>query len=116
MSTETNTVTVTYDEVEHIAWRVTAKALQDRVPKVAASIASQVVDFKDKERQEREDLRANRRNRNRSLTLVVALLFTFAVPYIVANVIHDAPLLKYATGIAIIPDALITLYAYWRKY
>jgi hypothetical protein len=63
-----------------------------------------------------EDVRANRRNRNRTYTLVVALMFTFLVPYIVANILHDASLLKYATGIAIFPDALITLWAYVRKY
>lgn len=68
------------------------------------------------ETQATEDLRANRRNRNRTYTLIVALMFTFLVPYIVANILHDASLLKYATGIAIIPDALITLWAYVRKY
>jgi hypothetical protein len=47
---------------------------------------------------------------------VVALLFTFAVPYVLANVMHNAALLKYATGIAIIPDTFITLYAWARHY
>lgn len=63
-----------------------------------------------------EDKRADRRNRNRTYTLIVALMFTFLVPFVVANIMHDVGLLKYATGIAIVPDALITLWAYVRKY
>lgn len=63
-----------------------------------------------------EDARADKRNRNRAYTLVVAVLMTFLVPYVVANILHDAAILKYATGIAIVPDALITLWAYVKKY
>lgn len=70
----------------------------------------------DAERQKLEDTRANRRNRNRCLTLVVAVIFTFAVPWFVTSVLVAPQILKYSVGIAIIPDTLITLYAYYRKY
>lgn len=114
------TVTGSNGEVTHLAeqtaTRVVSKALVTQVPKMVAAIAQQVVQQNDARRQAVEDRRADRRNRNRSLTLVVALMFTFLVPYIVANVMHDVALLKYATGIAIFPDALITLYAYIKRY
>jgi len=100
------------DDVNHVV----AEVMVSQVPKVAAAIAQNEIQRADARRQAIEDKRANRRNRNRSYTLVVALIFTFMVPYLVANVLHDAPLLKYAIGIAIIPDAFITLYAWIRHY
>lgn len=96
--------------------RIVAKAMVHHVPGIAAEIASNAVIAADMERQKLEDVRANRRNRNRSYTLVVALLFTFCVPYIMANVMHNVGLLKYSTGIAIVPDTFITLYAWMRHY
>lgn len=81
-----------------------------------AVIAQDVALKHDNDRQATEDTRANRRNRNRFLTLLVAVIMTFVVPYVVANIIQQPAILKYATGIAIFPDALITAYAYWKKY
>ena len=101
---------------ERRAIRVVAKAMTHHVPGIAAEIASNAVIAGDVARQKLEDQRANRRNRNRSYTLVVALLFTFCVPYVLANVLHNVGMLKYATGIAIIPDTFITLYAWMRHY
>lgn len=98
------------------AERIVAKAMVHHVPGVSREIAVQEIQSSVKRSKLSEDQRADRRNRNRTMTLLVALFMTFAVPYLVANVIHAPSVLKYATGIAIVPDAMITLYAYWRKY
>ena len=82
----------------------------------AAEVARGLIERAEDTRQRTEDVRADRRNRNRALTLVVAVAMTFIVPYVVANIIGAPGILKYSTGIAIVPDALITLYAYIRKY
>lgn len=63
-----------------------------------------------------EDLRADRRNRNRMMMLLVVLLMTFVVPWFVSTIINSPGLLKYSTAIAIVPDTLLTMYAAWRKY
>lgn len=85
-------------------------------PSRVEDIARQVYADLDKARQEKEDCRANHRNRNRVFILVVALMMTFLVPFIVANVLHDVSLLKYSTVIAIVPDFFLTVYAYLRRY
>lgn len=105
----------TYD-VEQTVQRNVAKAMIHQVPNVAREIAQQEIAASVKRTLQSENKRADRRNRNRTYTLLVALFMTFAVPFIVANVLHAPAVLKYATGIAIVPDAIITLYAYWRKY
>lgn len=104
------------DGLQDVTSNLTASAVNDKIPAWVRPLVRQEIDDADKRRQLLEDQRANRRNRNRSYTILVALFMTFAVPYLVANVFHAAPLLKYATGIAIIPDGLITLYAWYRKY
>jgi hypothetical protein len=96
--------------------RILAKFIVYHLPGIVSEIASDAVIGADVSRQKTEDVRANRRNRNRSYTLVVALLFTFMVPYVVADVLQIPGLLKYATGIAIIPDTFITLYAWMKHY
>lgn len=70
----------------------------------------------DKERQETEDIRAIRRNRNRFITLVAALVMGFLVPYLFVVFSLPPSLQRYTFVITIIPDALITLYAYVRRY
>lgn len=62
-----------------------------------------------------EDERAIKRNRNRFYTLLVALSMTFMVPFVLAQM-GLVGVLKYATGIAIIPDAAITAWAYAKRY
>ena len=76
---------------------------------------SQEVDGKDVIRQSSEDKRANRRNRNRAYTLLVALAFTFLVP-VALTAFGMVGLLKFATGISIVPDAAITAWAWIKKY
>lgn len=104
----------TQDHIKVLAYQ--AEMYARFATETATTVAKREVTRALAETQATEDLRANRRNRNRTYTLIVALMFTFLVPYVVANILHDASLLKYATGIAIIPDALITLWAYVRKY
>lgn len=93
-----------------------AKVMIHQVPNVAREVAREEIAASVKRTLQSENHRADRRNRNRAYTLVVALVMTFAVPFILANVLHAPSVLKYATGIAIVPDAMITLWAYWRKY
>jgi hypothetical protein len=69
----------------------------------------------DSERQEIEDVRANRRNRNRFLTLVVALVMGFLTP-IGLKWMGLAWLLPYAFAIILVPDAMITAWAYIKRY
>ena len=76
---------------------------------------AQEVDGKDIIRQSSEDKRANRRNRNRAYTLLVALAFTFIVPVALTE-FGMVGLLKFATGISIVPDAAITAWAWIKKY
>lgn len=101
---------------QNAATELVAKAMIHQVPGIAREVAIEEIAASVKRTKQKEDKRADRRNRNRSYTLVVALVMTFAVPFLLANVLHLPSVLKYATGIAIIPDALITLYAYIRKY
>lgn len=82
---------------------------------VAREIAKREVSNVLADRQRAEDIRANRRNRNRSLTLFVALGMFFIVPPAM-QALGLSAYLVYAPVIAIFPDALITLYAYIRKY
>lgn len=67
------------------------------------------------EREARETDRANRRNRNRSLTLLVALAMGFLVPSVLLPLL-PAGFASYSFVVIIIPDALITLYAYVKRY
>jgi hypothetical protein len=103
-------------QIKSIVYSVTAKAMVDQVPKVAAEVAQNEIVKADDERQHLEDMRANKRNRNRTYTIMVALLMTFAVPYAVGNILHAPEVLRYSTGIAIFPDFLITMFAWWKHY
>jgi hypothetical protein len=69
----------------------------------------------DSERQQIEDVRANRRNRNRFLTLLVALIMGFLTPFGLKTM-GLAWMLPYAFAIILVPDAMITAYAYIRHY
>lgn len=69
----------------------------------------------DDERQKIEDVRANRRNRNRFLTLLVALVMGFLTP-LGLKVMGLAWLLPYAFAIILVPDAMITAWAYIKRY
>jgi hypothetical protein len=60
-----------------------------------------------------EDARAGRRNRNRALTLLVALGMGFITPTLCAAAGIS---IAYAFTVTIFPDAIITLYAWARKY
>ena len=116
MKNQTETPEEWGDRVQSQVRQDVAKVMIHQVPNVAREIAREEIAASVKRTLQSENKRADRRNRNRTYTLLVALFMTFAVPFIVANVIHAPSVLKYATGIAIIPDACITLYAYWRKY
>jgi hypothetical protein len=75
-----------------------------------------VVEAEDKERQAIEDERAIRRNRNRLLILIAVLIMELVVPTLYG--MHLLPLLfvKYEVLAITLPDALLTVYAYVRRY
>ena len=67
-------------------------------------------------REKAENLRANRRNRNRILILIVVLIMELVVPTLYGWHILPAIFLKYEVLAITLPDALLTVYAYVRKY
>jgi len=67
-------------------------------------------------RQKAEDQRANRRNRNRILILIVVLIMELIVPTLYGWGLLPAFFLKYEVLAITAPDALLTVYAYVRKY
>lgn len=75
-----------------------------------------IIDGRIEKRQEAEDVRANRRNRNRILILVVVLLMELIVPTLYGWHMLPAFFLKYEVLAITAPDALLTVYAYIRKY
>lgn len=75
-----------------------------------------IVDGRIEERQAAENLRANRRNRNRILILVVVLLMELIVPTLYGWGVLPVFFLKYEVLAITLPDALLTVYAYIRKY
>jgi ferric-dicitrate binding protein FerR (iron transport regulator) len=88
--------------------------LEDGLGKLAEEITADI-ERKLTERKLAEDHRAGRRNRNRGLTMLIAIIGAFCVPtLIVAG--GWVFLLPYATAFTIAPDCLVTLYAWIRKY
>ena len=67
-------------------------------------------------RKQAEDQRANARNRNRILILVVVLIMELAVPTLYGMHLLPSFFLKYEVLAITAPDALLTVYAYIRKY
>lgn len=74
----------------------------------ARTIARREVTTADAARQAVEDVRANRRNRNRFVALVVALLLGFLAPTICAF-LHIP--LQYSFCVVVLLDSIVTLYA-----
>jgi hypothetical protein len=68
------------------------------------------------DRKKAEDKRANERNRNRILILVVVLVMEMAVPTLYGMHLLPSIFLKYEVLAITAPDALLTVYAYVRKY
>jgi hypothetical protein len=67
-------------------------------------------------REKAENVRANRRNRNRILILLVVLFMELIVPTLYGWHVLPAIFLKYEVLAITLPDALLTVYAYIRKY
>lgn len=69
-----------------------------------------------KAREARENERANLRNRNRLLILMVVLIMELVVPTLYGWHLLPYFFLKYEVLAITLPDALLTVYAFWRKY
>lgn len=67
-------------------------------------------------REKAENVRANRRNRNRILILVFVLLMELVVPTLYGWGLLPILFVKYEVLAITLPDALLTVYAYVRKY
>ena len=68
-----------------------------------------------------EDMRANHRNLNRLYMLLAAAVWSFIAPTLIimgANRfgIPAVVALRYAIGITILPDLLLVIYSYFRKF
>lgn len=67
----------------------------------------------------KEDVRANHRNKNRVLMLLVAAGWSFTLPILVTVIFGAAFLASIAAFllfITLIPDLFLSLYSYFRKY
>jgi hypothetical protein len=92
--------------------RVLSGEYDDRFRKIANGAVVEVL----KDREAAENLRANRRNRNRILILIVVLIMELTVPTLYGMHLLPALFLKYEVLAITAPDALLTVYAYVRKY
>lgn len=68
------------------------------------------------EREARENARANLRNRNRMFALFAVLLVEMIMPVVFSSHLLPASWAQYEVLIITMPDALITAYAWLRKY
>lgn len=100
-----------HDHIRVVAYQ--AERYARFAEQTARTIAQHEVSRATAERQAVEDMRANRRNRNRALTLLVALVLGFTTPTLCK--MFGIPL-AYAFCVVIVPDAFITFYALVRKY
>lgn len=68
------------------------------------------------ERQAAEDVRANRRNRNNLLKLLVVLAMELVLPTLIS--LHVVPIwmVTYEVLVITAPDIALTVYAYFRRY
>lgn len=97
-----------------------ASALQSYAP----SVADWRITVAETRRQAFEDQRANRRNRNRLLTILVGLLGSLLIPTALTVAAHAgliSPamtmiLTRYMVALIVIPDVAVTAYALWRRY
>ncbi len=76
----------------------------------------ELLDGELKARQVAEDKRANHRNRNRLLILLTVLILELVVPTLYGWHMLPSFFLKYEVLAITAPDALLTVYAYVRKY
>ena len=75
-----------------------------------------IVKAAEDERQEIEDERAVKRNRNRILILVAVLIMELIVPTLYGAHLLPALFVKYEVLAITLPDALLTVYAYVKRY
>lgn len=99
------------DLVKMLAFQ--SEQLQKFAREIAHEVAQEEANKAINERQRTEDIRANRRNRNRFLTLLVALIMGFVTPTLC---VFLGIAIAYSFVVILLPDALITLYALIRKY
>ena len=115
-SSDQSTSTVRLDDDGHLVFDV--KDLSEVSGRVDKHVVDLIVAHSEKVKAEEkaaEDRRANKRNQNRFLILGVALLGLFTI----APLIHAIGwlwLLPYSVAIAVLPDWVLTGWAYIKKY
>lgn len=88
----------------------------------AYNIAETVADAKDAERAATERTRANHRNANRILMLVVAALWSLVAPTLAIAALWlmfrmpSNMALRYAIFVVTLPDLFLSIYNYFRRY
>lgn len=98
------------DDIIKLVSQVRSQALMD-----AHELITKEIKRTEEAAKTTEDFRANRRNRNRGLTMVVALIGAFGIPTaLVMAGLHM--LMPYAAAFTILPDCGITIYAWIKKY
>lgn len=70
----------------------------------------------DAERQRTEDIRSQRRNRNRCYMLLAGFILALVWPVATLSVIHWTAGLRWTPAISVVGDLAVTTYAYFRKY
>lgn len=70
----------------------------------------------DADRQVIEDVRSQRRNRNRSYMLLAGFVLAIVWPLVAKGVLNWPAGLTWTPAIAVVGDLCVTTYAYFRKY
>ena len=115
-SNDQHTSTVHLDEDGHIVFdSKDISEVAGRVDKHVLELILQHAEQVKAEEKAAEDHRANKRNQNRFLILGVALLGLFTIVPLI-KFLGWFWLLPYSVGIAVLPDWILTGWAYIKKY
>lgn len=112
----TTTTTTTTTDGNYVDVKSTTDSHDTRSDAFDARIDQRIKNAEDK-RQAIEDVRANKRNFNRMMTLLGAILIGLVVVWTLPRLGHvGAVLSPYSFVITVLCDAAITVYAYFRHY
>ena len=100
-----------------VTWEVLTKAQRIFHGQVMEQVYREII-LADRERQTREDYRANKRNFNRMLTVLTALFVGLAITWTLQNlpIPHGHILGEYSFVITVAFDVLVTGWSWIRHY
>lgn len=112
----TTTTTTTTTDGNYVDVKSTTDSHDTRSDAFDARIDDRIKQAEDA-RQKIEDVRANKRNFNRMMTLLGAILIGLVVVWTLPRLGHVGEILSpYSFVITVLCDAAITVYAYFRHY